>query len=198
MILDETLLEEARRLTGVTEKTALVHEGLRALIAREHSSRLRRLAGLGSHGERGRPVAPPSEAMTLVDTSVWIDHLRHGDAELAALLDEGMVLVHPFVIGEIACGTLAPAHGGAGSPSAPAGGAPRHRGRGPSPARAASPRGRGLGWIDLHLLASARLAAVPADHARPRAARRRPVRPPVAGCYGSLWKLPWLTCVPWG
>ena len=45
MILDETLLEEARRLTGVTEKTALVHEGLRALIAREHSSRLRRLAG---------------------------------------------------------------------------------------------------------------------------------------------------------
>jgi Arc/MetJ family transcription regulator len=45
MILDDTLLEEARRLTGVTEKTALVHEGLRALIAREHSARLRRLAG---------------------------------------------------------------------------------------------------------------------------------------------------------
>ena len=45
MILDGTLLEEARRLTGVTEKTALVHEGLRALIAREHSARLRRLAG---------------------------------------------------------------------------------------------------------------------------------------------------------
>lgn len=45
MILDDMLLEEARRLTGVTEKTALVHEGLRALIAREHSARLRRLAG---------------------------------------------------------------------------------------------------------------------------------------------------------
>jgi Arc/MetJ family transcription regulator len=45
MILDEALLEEARRLTGVTEKTALVHEGLRALIAREHSARLRRLGG---------------------------------------------------------------------------------------------------------------------------------------------------------
>lgn len=45
MILDEALLAEARRLTGVSEKTALVHEGLRALIAREHSSRLRRLAG---------------------------------------------------------------------------------------------------------------------------------------------------------
>lgn len=45
MILDEALLAEARRLTGVAEKTALVHEGLRALIAREHSARLRRLAG---------------------------------------------------------------------------------------------------------------------------------------------------------
>jgi Arc/MetJ family transcription regulator len=57
MILDETLLEEARRLTGVTEKTALVHEGLRALIAREHSARLRRLAGsdpTASVGDRSR------------------------------------------------------------------------------------------------------------------------------------------------
>jgi predicted nucleic acid-binding protein len=42
----------------------------------------------------------------LVDTSVWVDHLRRGDADLAALLDDGRVLVHPFVIGEIACGSL--------------------------------------------------------------------------------------------
>jgi predicted nucleic acid-binding protein len=42
----------------------------------------------------------------LVDTSVWIAHLRHGDSHLAALLDEGSVLVHPFVIGELACGNL--------------------------------------------------------------------------------------------
>ena len=44
--------------------------------------------------------------MILVDTSVWIDHLRRGDEELSLLLDEGQVLVHPFVIGEIACGSL--------------------------------------------------------------------------------------------
>jgi len=44
--------------------------------------------------------------MILVDTSVWVDHLRRGDAGLAALLEEGRVLVHPFVIGEIACGVL--------------------------------------------------------------------------------------------
>jgi predicted nucleic acid-binding protein len=42
----------------------------------------------------------------LADTSVWIDHLRTGDQALAALLDAGMVLAHPFVIGEPALGNL--------------------------------------------------------------------------------------------
>lgn len=99
--------------------------------------------------------------MTLVDTSVWIDHLRHGDAELAALLDDGMVLVHPFVIGEIACGTLGQRQVVLGHlrhlPEAPLATEEevhhlleRHR-----------LAGRGLGWVDAHLLASARLAAVP-------------------------------------
>ena len=42
----------------------------------------------------------------LVDTSVWVDHLRKGDAQLAQLLAQGRVLCHPFIIGEIACGNL--------------------------------------------------------------------------------------------
>ena len=42
----------------------------------------------------------------LVDTSVWIDHLRHGDSELAAALEAGQVDMHPFVVGELACGNL--------------------------------------------------------------------------------------------
>ena len=42
----------------------------------------------------------------LVDTSVWIDHLRHGDADLAAALHAAQVGVHPFVAGELACGNL--------------------------------------------------------------------------------------------
>ena len=46
--------------------------------------------------------------MILVDTSVWVDHLRRGDAGLAALLDRASVLAHPFVIGELACGSIAP------------------------------------------------------------------------------------------
>ncbi len=45
--------------------------------------------------------------MILVDTSVWVDHLRSGDARLADLLERGAVLGHPFVVGEIACGNLA-------------------------------------------------------------------------------------------
>lgn len=44
--------------------------------------------------------------MILVDTSVWIDHLRSGDARLASLLEAGQVLAHPFVVGEIALGAL--------------------------------------------------------------------------------------------
>jgi len=42
----------------------------------------------------------------LVDTSVWIDHLRDSDAALKGLLEKGLVLAHPFVIGELALGNL--------------------------------------------------------------------------------------------
>ena len=44
--------------------------------------------------------------MILVDTSVWVDHLRKGDRGLAELLTASNVLMHPFVIGELACGNL--------------------------------------------------------------------------------------------
>ncbi|MGO9411444.1 MAG: type II toxin-antitoxin system VapC family toxin [Spirochaetia bacterium] len=44
--------------------------------------------------------------MTLVDTSVWVDHFRKGNSTLSQLLNESQVLTHPFVIGELACGNL--------------------------------------------------------------------------------------------
>lgn len=44
--------------------------------------------------------------MILVDTSVWVDHLRRGDARLVDLLERANVIMHPFVVGEIACGNL--------------------------------------------------------------------------------------------
>jgi len=45
--------------------------------------------------------------MILVDTSIWVDHLRRGDAVLAALLGNSQVLGHPAVVGEVSLGTLA-------------------------------------------------------------------------------------------
>lgn len=41
----------------------------------------------------------------LVDTSVWVDHFRHGNDALADLLELDLVMTHPLVLGEIACGT---------------------------------------------------------------------------------------------
>ncbi len=44
--------------------------------------------------------------MVLVDTSVWIDHFRSGAPTLVMLLNRGDVAIHPFIIGELACGNL--------------------------------------------------------------------------------------------
>lgn len=48
--------------------------------------------------------------MILVDTSIWIDHLRYGQPSLARLLDDGLVLGHPWVVGELSLGRLAQRH----------------------------------------------------------------------------------------
>lgn len=44
--------------------------------------------------------------MILADTSIWIDHFRSGDAVLAQHLDRGHILIHPWIIGELALGSL--------------------------------------------------------------------------------------------
>jgi predicted nucleic acid-binding protein len=96
----------------------------------------------------------------IVDTSVWIDHLRRGNRQLVARLGRGIILCHPLVIGELACGNL--------------------RNREVLDLLAALPSatmadheealvlvethrlaGRGLGWVDVHLLASTLLSRVP-------------------------------------
>lgn len=94
----------------------------------------------------------------LVDASVWIDHLRHGNDRLARVLDRAEALCHPFIVGELACGRL------------------RNRDELIS-LLSAMPQvevaehlevlafverhrlaGSGIGWIDVHLLASAALS----------------------------------------
>ena len=44
--------------------------------------------------------------MVLVDTSIWVSHFRDGNAGLADLLNNGEVACHPFIVGELACGNL--------------------------------------------------------------------------------------------
>ena len=47
-----------------------------------------------------------NQRVMLADTSVWMDHLRRANNRLVALLNHGEVRCHPFVIGEVACGHL--------------------------------------------------------------------------------------------
>jgi predicted nucleic acid-binding protein len=42
----------------------------------------------------------------LVDTSIWVDYLRRGDASLVAMLESGRVCTHPLIVGELACGNI--------------------------------------------------------------------------------------------
>ena len=44
--------------------------------------------------------------MVLVDTSIWVTHLRQGNRQLETLLMDAEVMCHPFIIGELACGNL--------------------------------------------------------------------------------------------
>ena len=92
--------------------------------------------------------------MILVDTSIWIDHLRRGNRELVRALESEQVLTHPFVIGELACGNLSDREqtlmllgnlprAVAADHTEVLGLIGRHR-----------LMGRGLGYADMHLLTS--------------------------------------------
>jgi predicted nucleic acid-binding protein len=45
--------------------------------------------------------------MILADTSIWVDHIRTSNRHLIGLLEAGLVRMHPWVVGELACGNLA-------------------------------------------------------------------------------------------
>ena len=96
--------------------------------------------------------------MILVDTSVWVDHLHRGDDRLAAALDGGLVGMHPMVLGELACGTLR----NRGAVLELLGNLPDLPRASDAEALGLIERralmGRGLGYIDVHLLASVALA----------------------------------------
>lgn len=96
--------------------------------------------------------------MILVDTSVWIAHFRKGGSGLAELLSEALVLVHPFVVGELACGDLRNrARILSDLEALPSAVSATHQ----EVMRLIEDRklwGLGIGWVDGHLLASALLS----------------------------------------
>ena len=99
--------------------------------------------------------------MVLVDTSVWVDHLRRGNPGLVDQLDKAAVLCHPFVVGELACGNLTNRAEILrllqALPSAPL--AEQEEVLHLLDKKRLF--GHGLGWVDTHLLASARLMKCP-------------------------------------
>jgi len=96
----------------------------------------------------------------LVDTCVWIDHLRRGNAALATQLREGDVWCHAFVIGELACADLENRQEIlsllSALPQAPV----AEHDEVLAFVEVNRLMGSGIGWIDAHLLAAARLAGV--------------------------------------
>jgi predicted nucleic acid-binding protein len=98
--------------------------------------------------------------VTLVDTSVWVNHLRYGDDELRGLLDAGEVLCHPFIIGELACGAIAKRAKVLDLLKALPQATIAEHDEVMHFLHEKRLDGRGLGWIDLHLLASALLSKV--------------------------------------
>ena len=98
--------------------------------------------------------------MILVDTSVWVDDFRRGEPILSAALEAGEVLTHAFVIGEIACGNL--------KRRSEVLSLMRELPRSPTATDEEAQHfidqhklmGRGIGYIDVHLLASAALSDV--------------------------------------
>ncbi len=96
--------------------------------------------------------------MTLVDSSVWVNHLRRGDDELRALLEGGEVLCHPFIIGELACGSIVKRTEVLDLLRALPQATIAEHDEVMHFLHEKQLYGRGLGWMDLHLLASASLS----------------------------------------
>ena len=99
--------------------------------------------------------------MVLVDTSVWVAHLREGNVGLEKLLNEGQAACHPFIIGELACGNLKNRSLILSLlKSLPAATMARHD-EVMFFIENNNLMGRGLGYVDMHLLASASLSGIP-------------------------------------
>lgn len=113
--------------------------------------------------------------MILVDSSVWIDHFRRTHPSLVEALEAADVLSHPFVLGEVACGHLPQRQRVLSLMARLPLAAPVSHQEALAFLDAHQLAGAGLGWVDVHLLASAKLARArlwTRDKALERAAAR--------------------------
>ena len=98
--------------------------------------------------------------MVLVDTSVWVDHLHTGSPALETLLLEAEVVCHPFVIGELACGAIKNRKEVLSLLEAlPTSPVITHE-EFMHFVEAQNLVGKGIGFVDVHLLASAKLSRI--------------------------------------
>jgi hypothetical protein len=98
--------------------------------------------------------------MVLVDTSVWVRFLREGDRHLAELLDQGIIVCHPFIIGELACGRIHNRREILGLLQALPSAEVLQQSELLQFIERHGLMGTGLGFVDVHLLASAILTGV--------------------------------------
>lgn len=97
--------------------------------------------------------------MILADTSIWIDHFRRADDRLATLIRQNQVLIHPFVIGELAVGSLAARERTLIDLGRLPSLLPSRHGEVMSMIETHRLHGMGISWVDAHLLCSIRLRA---------------------------------------
>lgn len=99
--------------------------------------------------------------MVLIDTSVWVSHLRHANFRLQKLLEEGRVVSHPFIVGELACGNISNRTEILSlMQSLPMLDVIEHE-ESLIFIEHNQMMGKGLGFVDVHLLAAAMLAGIP-------------------------------------
>lgn len=99
--------------------------------------------------------------MVLVDTSVWVSHLRDGNIGLEKLLNDGEVVSHPFIVGELACGNLKKRHEILIYLQSLPIAISAEDGEVLKFIENYQLMGKGLGYIDVHLIAAALLTDIP-------------------------------------
>jgi predicted nucleic acid-binding protein len=99
--------------------------------------------------------------MVLVDTSVWVRHLREGDSDLEQLLNDGQVMCHPYIVGELACGNLKNRREVLSFMQLLPQACPAQHEEILGFIELNHLMGKGLGYVDVHLSASALLTGVP-------------------------------------